>query len=502
MSFNLFELHKKEEDLFPESWIGFKGRNINKIINRVVTEIITNKKNYSYYKISQEISHKENICVNAVFRYLKKSNFIPIPIILSLLDIWKKTLNKNLNEINNLRELILKNVEFLRVNNSSSREIIAIDDLNEDLCYIAGAHAADGMVSLHLTFSSKNKEELIEFLDNLSKKIPNLNFTKLYLDRPKKYFNIGLTLNTSLNKNISSILFEDDLIKSREIRLKKEYRWKLEEEYESALISLCDKISTCFGLEFVIKKSIHNSWVIQSKNKLLVRYLVELFNFPYGKKSRIVDEPRVIKNSQLPLRKSFFMGVMTFDGCVTKNATITLQSYSLNLIRSFNNVLGLSKIKSITGKTNRGSYFIESSDNKNELKKWIDFVDLDTIKGKKLNGFLNGFKQKVNSEEEAIKNLSSIFDLSNTKLTIKDNFHIIKSLSIFTITDYCNFVDRGYNKLITKSLARANIKLFERCYILKRQNKAKYFIRSNSTKGATLVNYYSFNPNFEDWRVI
>jgi len=73
-----------------------------------------------------------------------KKKHIPLIIISELLNIWKQITSKSEKEFNHKKWEVLKNLDWLRVNQHCSKDIAAIKSVNKDLAKIIGAFAADG----------------------------------------------------------------------------------------------------------------------------------------------------------------------------------------------------------------------------------------------------------------------------------------------------------------------------------------------------------------------
>ncbi len=499
---DLFILHQEKIDLFPESWVGFKGKGIKKIISLILTSILDNNKTLSYYGLAKEISCNTGMCVNAVWNYFKK-DYVPIPIINSLLIIWKKELNKTEKDMILLRKKILKEVKYLKVNNSASKELIALQNLNEKLAYILGAHAADGMLNFHISFSCDNKNKVSSFKKILESNFNTLNFSEIYFDKYKNFYNFGVSLHDKILDSFLNFVTNQDEIIKRIIRIKTEYRWKLVDCYINSINSLNSYLKNCFGMKLRLKKK-GNAWQLDTKNKIFVRYLHLFFGFPYGKKSRIVEEPNLITNSDFCLRKAFFRGVLTFDGGVSKNGSVFLQLCSKRLLDSFRYFLLDQSIKMSYGKTKRGSYYITIP--VKDSHKLLEYFELNTEKWLKLNSFLYGFKRAVCDEEEARRLIKKFFIINgNTKMNSNECFNIIKELNQFDVFDFIEVTISKNKKRISESIARTNLDLFEKFNIIKRKKIKKKFLRNKGkmkgTYGAIMKSVFTFNPKVNEWRL-
>lgn len=133
-----------------------------------------------------------------------------------------------------------------------------------------------------------------------------------------------------------------------------------------------------------INKRLPGCYSIEFSNKIFLRYLHMFFGFPYGKKSDIVDEPTIIKSSNLNFRKAFALGVMTFDGAVCKN-NVGLVTKSKNLRDSLIEIVQLDKITRVyfpycPDKLNRWRFYSSRSRKNKEFISWLNYFEKGTDK--------------------------------------------------------------------------------------------------------------------------
>lgn len=501
--FDLFMLHSEKEDLFPESWIGFGGGKLSFIVKELTEDILSLHPKDSYFSICKEISYDTGLCVNSVWGYLKNKNYILIPLLNSLINIWRFKLGKEYSDIVKLKKKILLAVESVKVNNSSSLEIKAVKNLSKELAYFSGAHAADGMISLHLTFSHKSENVLIEFKSKIEKCLGQKLINKIYFDKYKGFYNFGISLNPDLNDRLFDYLSSTDFVSSREIRLKRDYRWKLADGYPLAIEGIRNILDNLFGIDLKSRSDkARKMFVLEIKNKVLFRYLHLFLDFPYGKKSRIVDEPPFIKQSSLEYRLAFAKGVFTFDGGVNRGGSVVLQTYSEFLFKSVIEILSENSINFTKSKTKRGSFQIASS---GDISRWLLVFEKETEKWKKLKFFINtGDFIKVNNEADFIRRVSLIYPIyGRSKMTIKKLFHISKTLRKFDLDNYVDYLKKECNIAITNWTLLKNLEILEACRVLDRGKKVVYFVRNRGrvrgTKGACVKNVFEFNPDIKKW---
>jgi len=500
--FDLFKLHFEKEDLFPESWICFEGYNINIILNNLVKELCFAYKT-SHYQIGKKIAHKTGLCISAVLNYLRYKNHFPIPLMNSIIVIWSDKLKKKQEDIEEVKKKILTNIKYLKLNNSLSVKIKPLSKIDKHLAYFLGAHAADGMISIHVSFANKNKKNLKKFKCCLEKYLEQKIVNNIYFDNYKKVHVLGISVNNELNKKVSDFLANNTLVASRKLSVKREFRWKLVDGHCSSVKQLRNIIKYIFALNLKLKEEKNSkAFKLETKNKILVRYLHCFFEFPYGKKSRIVDEPNVLKKSNLSKRNAFLRGVFTFDGSITRNGTISLQLYSEPMISSIKEILSKNSMTFKCYATKRKSFCIQKQ---GKSPKWLFVFEKRTEKWKKLNFIIKKQSNiKCKDKKEFIEQLSEIYPKNaSTKISIENLFKICKLLKVFDLEIYCDYLEKNLNIKITKGTLLRNLEILERSKILNRSKKTKYFLRKKGrqagTKGAVIKNILKFNPKISEW---
>ena len=134
--------------------------------------------------------------------------------------------------------------------------------------------------------------------------------------------------------------------KDKEVTIWNKSQIDLTDQDLKAVIDFKNWIKECFGIEVRIKKiSKKNAWRINFDNKIISRILIKFFDVPIGNKTDFVFEPKIIKNSTLNFRKSFMIGVMSFDGSVSKDGTTELLLKSKILRDDISQIAKLSGFK-------------------------------------------------------------------------------------------------------------------------------------------------------------
>jgi len=136
MLINLFKLHDGKKDDKPKKWICAKGKALKNEINEIIEELdqstVSKTALVEYFILKFNISHP----TACRLVYLRKE-WLPLVFIEELLAIsnrkkdWAK---------------IQEKIEFLKCSQPPLKIVKAQKELNEQMCKIAGAHAADGTV--------------------------------------------------------------------------------------------------------------------------------------------------------------------------------------------------------------------------------------------------------------------------------------------------------------------------------------------------------------------
>lgn len=344
----------------------------------------------------------------------------------------------------------------------------------------------------NLCFSNKSVKDIKALLINSFEKIKISNGKSLELNCVKR---LSPELCTLAGAHAA-----DGCLYKKKIRPYYHYHvlivdrdYKTIEWYQNCLYNV-------FGLKTKIYK-LKGCWIIHISNKIIFRYLNLFFGFPIGKKSSIVNEPKIIKRSSFARRKAFVKGVMTFDGSVTTFGAITLGIKSEPLINSIQDIFekdGI-EIRKSSNKNNDIWYLNTSSRlDKRQLNKWLNYFIEGTEKHKKVYELINGFQIKPKTLKEATRALNLHFPRANkSKINISDVLDIMisnKKLFVWEIAD----------KLIQEkkldSLSYTPIKMY--LYVLEKQAKIikseDKMVRFN--RSAAKSKLYSLN-SFSKWRI-
>ncbi|MDD5163718.1 MAG: hypothetical protein PHD95_05945 [Candidatus ainarchaeum sp.] len=150
-----------------------------------------------------------------------------------------------------------------------------------------------------------------------------------------------------------------------------------------------------FDINLAVRKSKkENAFKTEKYNKVIARYLNVFFEFPFGKKSDIVKEPQLIKTAAKDFRKAFALGVLTFDGSVSLEGSVTIDSNSLQLLKDIQSILAEGCINSIISASAGIKHVLRVANSKSHFNfKLLDYFEKETPKHTRLK-FISGLDFK------------------------------------------------------------------------------------------------------------
>jgi len=470
--FELFKLHNAREDIKPKSWICVSGKNIQSILNTILNEMLQNN-HKSKRQLSEIIAHKLNCNLYTIYNFLRgKRQFIPIIVILNLLDIYRQTLNKSVLDIEKVKQKIQDAIELLKNNNSKSVPVRALKELNKDLARIAGAYAADGNMTLVIKFLSSNLIKLKNFRSSL-KKFLSYKLSKKYtrIIHEKYGYEFTLLLNSDENKKLLTFIRNIDL---SGIFLLREIVITIVDEYKESLEYLVQWIENCFGIKPTIKKlNNQNAWYIKISNKIIGRYFNLFLGFSFGKKYETVKEPKIIKNSPFNLRNAFAQGVITFDGSVSTDGRLIISLKSRYLIRSLSEILQQkinSKLFEQTFKN--GTFTIRTRKSVTEYPKLLEFLIEGTEKYRMFYQFIYGCQQKAKTSD--IINFLKKFP-RHSEIKMITVFRAAKELKTFTTKDITAYIKNTKGIVSSKETINSLVRIL--CLMNIVRKRLKIYVR-------------------------
>lgn len=231
-------------------------------------------------------------------------------------------------------------------------------------------------------------------------------------------------------------------------------------------------------------------YYINFSNKIIGRYFKNIFDFPLGKKSDIVEAPELIKRSPFNIQKAFTRGLMQFDGSVKMKGTVAFSTNSKKLLEFFSNVIHRDGLKGCTWARKDRECELGFESQFPSSRHWLNYFIKGTLKYQKLYGYIYGFKKRVKSKEEAIKILERIFPPNNKSiLPFYSVIKIASKLRKFTRYQISNQAGIHYKALSNtmKILERSKMVKIERGKLLERFTGKSDRI--------------TFNPNIRKWRM-
>jgi len=247
-----------------------------------------------------------------------------------------------------------------------------------------------------------------------------------------------------------------------------------------------------------------NEWRLAFHNKVISRYLNKIFEFPSGKKVYNVNEPEILRNSDMKFRKAFANGALSFEAGIGISHTVGFCVSSKAFRDSICEILNFCsiKLKIMEKKSSEYWRFWSNSLSVEEAKKWLDLFEPSTEKWFKLYEYVNGFQGKINKIEDAIMIFDSIFGIkSSSKITLKD---VLKEMITLKKTYRYELVGNLIKKKGLNYGGKWAHSISHYLYILKRANiifvsKGKFGPKKSF--GTIIRDSYELNPNILEWKV-
>jgi hypothetical protein len=374
--FNLWLLNQPQ-DKHPRSWLCFGGKKLRKILMELKTEILKNQR-WSKNRLDKEIANQLGCSISTIGMTLRTNRkFYPVTIMKALLKF-------NDNRLKFLKE-ITKNIEYLKINSASASPLRPIDKLNKNLAKILGAFMADGSLSVQIVIAASDLQSLKEVQSTLT----NLKIRYSTGSSPSRNQHY-----VSIQANKENYHLLNKILQTFHMLTQTHYNIELCDEYKDNVMVFTKWIKDEFGIEPNRFVKYRNAWRVTFSNKVLARYLMLFFEVKPSYKSYYVFEPRVIKSSNLNIRKAFAKGVLMFDGCITGKGKIAFSTVSLNLFTSIKQIWDKDNIKfgqSINERRSsynpKNSYilFNLSTTSDNKKRKLLKYFEPRTQKWKLLN---------------------------------------------------------------------------------------------------------------------
>ena len=248
-----------------------------------------------------------------------------------------------------------------------------------------------------------------------------------------------------------------------------------------------------------------NEWGVKFHSRIISRYLTKFFDFPSGCKQYTVTEPEIIKNAPLDFRKAFALGALTFEAGIGMKHQVEFCVSSKDFRDSISDILTRLEVPHISMEKQSSNYWRLWSKALSQIEalKWLELFEPNTEKWFKLNDYVNGFSKKVNSFEEAVYILNSIYPRqSSSKIILKDVLLAIKDLKQTYRYELADYLTRKNN--LESYGGKWAHSLRHYLDILKRANMISVEKRKFGKKksfGSVVREVYKFNEDFEKWRV-
>lgn len=482
MRLDLFQLHEPEDNRDARAWILASGKNLNRILKGIETEILskTNKLelvNSLLPKLDVAIKLSEYKDPEKILSFWITNKRADLKLYKNDLAKSTGTSGRDWTNIENGKRL--PSCQKLRkiINILGGSPIFDFNCKNNDFCLrslnylIKSLNFEDDfvpivIVSELLSFwkeilnkpKSRFEEKKLEILENIE-----WLKTNQYSSKPIK---AAKEITEDLAKIIGAFCADGNFFPPEMIR------W--EEEYKDNMEALGNWFDNTFGIKVKIERPIRkqkrNSWQFKFRNKVFARYLEVFFKFRPEVKKYTVTEPQIIKNCSLNIRKNFAKGALMFDGSVNTDFSANFFSVSKAFIDSMADILKKELDITVSQNHNKDkmwSIIISLVSPKN--RNLLNYFEQGTIKWKRLNGFINGFDKPVKNLEEA----KFLLDNSYPKLRgekfseILDMIIAKKEFDVYDLLENIN-IDRTVLLKRLKLLIHGNIltkKMVNRRYI-------------------------------------
>lgn len=476
---DLFKLHEDIEDKGAYSWIVVNGPKVFAIFRRLVKKI-TEKSNCSVKSLSKMISKRIGCSTSMLYDILNgRTKWTSLFLIDTLLRILRESNGDK--EVIELKNRFFDSIESLKAAPRSLIQIKAIKELSAQLSEFCGIHTADGSLTLGINIESKDEKSLTEIKNKLQLNFPYSKISKIR-KREDKYI-IFVYLNHTLREGVLKYLNRNG------ISFSTHYVLEFIDSDKCSMRHLKKLIYKLFGYSSKItprKKG--EGYYIFFSNKIIGRYLKNIFNFPIGKKSNIVNAPDLVKKAPFFIQKAFVRGLLQFDGSVRRNGNVAFSTNSRQLLDFFISVINKDKLKGIVWE--RKNRKMELSFESPGAKQWLSYFIKNTLKYQRLYEHNYGFKEKVKSIEGATKIFDEVFPSNNRSiLTFPELIRTVLKLREFTRYQISEKLNTHYKSLsvMLKVLENAKIIKIDSVEMLDR-------FKGKSDK-------ITFNGNIKEWRI-
>lgn len=255
------------------------------------------------------------------------------------------------------------------------------------------------------------------------------------------------------------------------------YRLTVSDGRKDLIVKYTKWIKEIFEFNGIIRYSkednVYNCWF---NNKIIGRYLKNIFEIPTGKKAYIIKEPNLIKDSSFNIRKAFASGFISFDGGIKATGMVSISSMSKDLINNLYEILRLDGINiNKLYNLKKKSWLLESNSGRNplQIKKLLSYFEKGTWKYERLKFFLNERKY-------SLADLNYLFPK-----------HYLAKISLNEIYNSINYIKSGkivdISKRLNKQFKVADTTIYKYLYILEQAN----LIYKTTEKNSDGKNFWS-----------
>ncbi len=259
------------------------------------------------------------------------------------------------------------------------------------------------------------------------------------------------------------------------------------DQNRNAILKANGMFEKVFGFEGSIYHKFGRYYILVIDCKTISKFFTTFLGFNYGYKTDIICEPEIIKKSEF--RLDFAAGVMSFDGSVELDGSVSLGCTSKRLVEDVYQILNDNHFLVHFSRDDADTFYMRTRCllNDSDAEKWIGLLGLDTEKGQRLNSLVNGFSGVVSSEKEALDRL-----LRFSKYTRRRESPLIRVFSILKTEGSVEKQDLQARVGVTHAT------LYKYLYLLR---KANIVSCKEGAFGRGYRNFYKFNNNLSEWRV-
>ena len=259
------------------------------------------------------------------------------------------------------------------------------------------------------------------------------------------------------------------------------------DQNKDTLMKASNMFKEMFGFGGMMYSKFGRYYTLVIDCKIVSKFFTTFLGFNYGYKTDVIREPEIIKKSNF--RVHFAAGVMSFDGSVELDGSVSLGSKSKKLVDDVHQILNENRFPVKFSRIGNDIFYLRTHSllNDSVAAKWVALLGPDTEKGKRLIGLTKGFSGTASSEKEALERL-----LWFVKHTQREESPLVM---LFNILRKEGSVEK---QNLQARLGVAHATLYKYLYLLK---KANIVSCNGGSFGRGHRNFYNFNSNLNEWRI-